>query len=264
MSTIWPSSCHIFLYFYSLILTRKEVPWNWIEKQQAAFEKAKSLVTATPVLSFYHPGKKLVLENDASEYGIVLALFQDNKPMVFASRTLTGAETRYAQIEKEMLAICYGLTKFHQYTFGRDVNVITDHKPLVWIVLKPLSKAPRSLQNLLLHTQEYTYSLSHHAGTAIPVTDALFKAPLPGKNCREMVHNIFYTPNKTERLAEIRAATQVVYTLMTLKNVIMSGWPTSRVDVPPAAIPYFNYRDELTVQDGIFLRGERVVIPTSL
>ena len=247
-----------------LILTRKEVPWNWSENQQAAFEKAKSLVTAAPVLSFYDPGKELVLENDASEYGIGSALFQDGKPIAFASRTLTGAETRYAQIEKEMLAVCYGLTKFHQYTFGRDVNVITDHKPLVSIVLKPLSKAPRRLQNLLLRTQEYTYSLSHRAGTAIPVADALSRAPLPGKNSGEMVHNVFYTPIKTERLAEIRAATQVDDTMTTLKNVIMSGWPTSRVDVPPAAIPYFNYRDELTVQDGIILRGERVVIPTSL
>ena len=162
------------------------------------------------------------------------------------------------------MAVCYGLTKFHQYTFGRDVNVITDHKPLVSIVLKPLSKAPRRLQNLLLRTQEYTYSLSHRAGTDIPVADALSRAPFPGKNSEEMVHNVFYTPIKTERLAEIRAATQVDDIMTTLKNVIMSGWPTSRVDVPPAAMPYFNYRDELTVQDGIILRGERVVIPTSL
>ena len=131
-------------------------------------------------------------------------------------------------------------------------------------MLKPLSKAPRRLQNLLLRTQEYTYSLSHCAGTAIPVADALSRAPLPGKKSGEMVHNIFYTPIKTERLAEIRATTQVDDTLTTLKNVIMSGWPTSRVDVPLAAIPYFHYRDELTVQDGIILRGERVVIPTSL
>ena len=94
-------------------------------------EKAKSLVTAAPVLSFYDPGKELVLENDASEYGIGSALFQDGKPIAFASRTLTGAETRYAQIKKEMLAVCYGLTKFLQYTFGHDVNIITDHKPLV-------------------------------------------------------------------------------------------------------------------------------------
>ena len=122
-----------------LILTRKEVPWNWSENQQAAFQKAKSLVTAAPVLSFYDPGKELVLENDASQYGIGSALFQHGKPIAFASRTLTGVETRYGQIKKEMFAVCY------QYTFGRDVNVITDHKPLVSIVLKPLSKAPRRL-----------------------------------------------------------------------------------------------------------------------
>ena len=57
-----------------LMLTRKENPWNWSENQQAAFEKAKSLVTAAPVLSFYDPGKELALENDTSEYGIGSAL----------------------------------------------------------------------------------------------------------------------------------------------------------------------------------------------
>ena len=193
-----------------------------------------------------------------------LPLFQDGKPIPFVNRTLTGVETRYAQIEKEMLAFCYGLTKFHQYTFGRDVNVITDHKPLVSIVLKLLTKAPQIIKNLLLRTQEYTYTLSHHAGIAIPVADALSRAPLPGKTSKEMVHNVFYTPIKNKRLAQIRAATQVDDTLTTLKNVIMSGWPTSRVDIPPAAIPCFNSRDELTVQDGIILQGECVVIPTSI
>ena len=105
-----------------LLLTRREVPFNWTTSQQTAFNKAKKLVTTTPVLTFYDPKKELTIENDASEYGLGSALFQDGKPIAFASRTLTDPETRYAQIEKEMLAVCYGLTKFHHYTYGRDVN----------------------------------------------------------------------------------------------------------------------------------------------
>ena len=70
--------------------------------------------------------------------------------MAFASRTPTEAEKRYAQIEKEMLAITFGLEKYHHYTFGRRVHLMTDHRALVAITKKPLSKGPKRLRNLLL------------------------------------------------------------------------------------------------------------------
>ena len=79
-----------------------------------------------------------------------------------------------------------------------------------------------------------------------------------------MVNNVSYTPIKKQRLQEVKAATQVDDVLTTLKCVILDGWPNTNQDVPPSIIPYFDYRDELTVQDGIILRGERVVIPISL
>ena len=88
----------------------------------------------------------------------------------------------YAQIEKEMLAVCFGLEKFHHYTYGRRVTVITDHKPLESIVLKPLSKAPKRLQSLLLRTQKYDYSVMFKSGKSIPVADALSRSPLSDPN----------------------------------------------------------------------------------
>ena len=77
-------------------------------------------------------------------------MLQDGRPIAFASRMLTDTECRYAKIEKEMLAVTYGLEKFNQYTYGRQVTVKTDHKPLVSIVAKPLMKAPKRLQSPLL------------------------------------------------------------------------------------------------------------------
>ena len=126
---------HLSEVLYPLMnLLRSDVPWTWSTAQQDAFETAKKLVTTTPALAFYDPKRPLTLENDASEYGIGSALFQDDRPIAFSSRTLTDTETRYAQIEKEMLAVAHGLSKFHHYTYGRDVHVLTDHKPLVSIV----------------------------------------------------------------------------------------------------------------------------------
>ena len=137
-----------------LNLLKKDVPWNWSSSQQKSFDSVKEAIMTAPVLAFYDPGKPLTLENDACEYGIGSALLQGGKPIAFVSRSLSECGHRYAQIEKEMLAVTYGLEKFHHYTFGRQVFVVTDHKPLVAISNKPLSKAPKRLQNLLLKAQK--------------------------------------------------------------------------------------------------------------
>ena len=70
-------------------------------------------------------------------------LLQDGRPVVYASRALRDIETKYAQIEKEMLAIFWSLERFHQYTFGKHIVVQSDYKPLESLMCKPLSK-PRA------------------------------------------------------------------------------------------------------------------------
>ena len=68
----------------------------------------------------------------------VAALMQNGQPIAFASHALTDPETRYAQIEKEMLTVVFALQKFDQYVYGRSVTVQSDHKPLAAISNKPL------------------------------------------------------------------------------------------------------------------------------
>ena len=122
-------------------LTKHNMPWNWSTAEQEAFDVIKSKLTSAPVLAFYDTNKALTLKNDATDYGIGSVLKQEGRAIAFASRTLTDTERNYAQIEKEMLAVTYGLEKFHHYTFGHKLTVVTDHKPLVAIKHKPLYKA---------------------------------------------------------------------------------------------------------------------------
>ena len=246
-------------------LLKNDVPYVWSTTQQTSFDAVKVMLAEAPVLAFYNSDKELVLENDASEYGLGSVLLQDGKPVAYASRSLSSAERHYAQIEKEMLSVLFGLCKFHHYTYGRDVTVVTDHKPLVAIRAKPLGKAPKRLQHMLLKSQEYSYQLTYKPGKAIPVADALSRAPTDDPVTDEVaINNITLTAFIPERLDRIRGATLLDPVLQELGTVIMEGWPNDRRRVPDRLLPYFSYRDELTIQDGIIFRGERIVIPSSL
>ncbi len=245
-------------------LMKKDVAWNWSSTQQKTFEDIKRQLTSSPVLALYDPLKELTLENDASEYGIGAALRQEGRPVAFASRTLSDTERRYAQIEKEMLAVTYGLEKFHHYTFGRRVSVLTDHKPLVAISNKPLSKAPKRLQSMLLRAQLYNFELQYTPGSKIPVADALSRAPLCTIKTLHTVNNLAYSPVKESQWEKFQEAGKLDEEITTVIRQIADGWPGLKDDVPLLAKPYFPYRDELSLQDGIVLRGERLVVPKSL
>ena len=92
-------------------------------------------------------------------------MMQNGQPVAYASRALTPPETRYAQIEKELLAIVFACDRFEAYIYGRDrVSIESDHKPLEMIVMQPLSSAPKRLQRMLLQLQKYTLDVKHKKG----------------------------------------------------------------------------------------------------
>ena len=130
-------------------LTSNKVTWTWNASYLALFNKAKSLIKVDMCMKFYDDTKPLYLETDTSRVGLGVALLHmhegtacqkdvalDNTtlyPIAFASKSLTGAECRYSNIEREALGILHGLKKFNHYCFTREVLVIIDHKPLVAI-----------------------------------------------------------------------------------------------------------------------------------
>ena len=88
-------------------LTKKEIPWRWDTTQQQAFENLKKAVSDTPVLRCYNVQEEVTLQCDASQAGLGAALMQKGQPVAYATRALSPTETRYAQIEKELLAIVF-------------------------------------------------------------------------------------------------------------------------------------------------------------
>ena len=104
--------------------------WHWSERQEKAFRSIKGKLTSDAILQYYDVEKSTTVSVDASSYGLGACLLQEGRPVCYASRSLSSDERNYAQIEKELLAIVYGCTKFHQYVYGKQVRVQTDHKPL--------------------------------------------------------------------------------------------------------------------------------------
>ena len=88
-------------------------------------------------LTYFDHTKSVIIQTDASEYGLRAALLQDGRPIAFASKTLTDVETRYANIECKCLSVCFGLEELHTYVYGQHITVHNDHKPLEMIPKKP-------------------------------------------------------------------------------------------------------------------------------
>ena len=91
-------------------LRKKDVEWRWTTVEHEAFEKLKEMLCSDQVLTFYDPEKQVKLDTDASSYGLgaVLSHVDDDgneRPIEFISRTLSEAEKRYSQIDKEALSI---------------------------------------------------------------------------------------------------------------------------------------------------------------
>ena len=172
-------------------LTRQDCEWMWHTTQQAAVDELKKAVISAPVLRYYDLKEEVTIQCDASQSGLGAAFLQNGQPVAYASRALTSAETRYAQIEKELLSIVFACDRFEAYIYGRDnVHVETDHKSLESIVVKPLNCAPKRLQRMLLRLQKYTLDIKYKKGAYMYLADTLSRAYLQDVNACETEHDL--------------------------------------------------------------------------
>ena len=223
--------------------------------------------TSTPILTFYDPAKELTIQVDSSKDGIGAALLQDRKPIEFDSRTMTNTEGSCAHIEKECLAMVFGLKCFDQYTYGREVIVQNDHKPLATILQKPLSQSPKRLQSMILRIRRYDIKFQYLEGKKLVLADTLSRAALTTTSTLTTVHHVNalkHIPIFDMRLDKLRCATEKDDVMQILASTIDNGWPEKAEDVDSCIKMYFDVRDTLTICDGIILKGKRVVIPRSM
>ena len=107
-------------------LTKKDTEWTWGPEHKQAFNRLKDAISSTDVLAYYDPAKPATIQTDASKRGLGATVLQDCRPVAYASKSLTETESNYANIEREMLAVVFGLERFHHYAYGRPCGFRPD------------------------------------------------------------------------------------------------------------------------------------------
>ena len=118
-----------------------KVSFNWEPEHQAAFTQMKQEISSVPMFAYYNPKKQTMLQTDASIKGLGACLLQDEKPVYFASRTLTEAKKGYVAIEIELLAVAWAMGKFHHFLYSSHFMLETDQRLLEAILMKSLKQA---------------------------------------------------------------------------------------------------------------------------
>ena len=155
-------------------LTKQEAEFVWSDTHENAFKSANELITSATALQYFDPSPFVTLQVDTLENAIRGVLFQDNQPVCFTLLTLDSTERNCTQIEKECLVIVTCTNKWHQYLYGKgDVTVHINHQPLDMILKKPLSKAPRRLQRMMLKLQQYQFKVICKKGNELHIADTV-------------------------------------------------------------------------------------------
>ena len=187
--------------------------------------------------------------------------------MAYASRALTEPESRYAQIEKEVLVATFAYKKFHDSIYCREAIIETDDKPITATVNKPLHTAPARLQCMLLQLQRYNLRFIYKRGTQLHVVDAFSRAYItedPGVEDDDQLDVLSFLSISPLRKAELQSHTLADPVMQKVAHSIANGWPSKLKSVAPDVKAYFPTRDEVIVDNGVVLKGLRVVIPNSL
>ena len=255
-------------------LLKSQTPWNWSKQCSKAFELAKDDPTLSQVFTHHNSTLPVKMAADASAYGVGVVISHslpdgDEKPIAFASRTLTSTEKNYPQIKKEALALVFGVRKFHQYLYGQKFTMVTDHKPLMAILGPKMgipSLAATCLQLWAILLSAYNYHIEFHPTATHANTDGLSQLPLPETEFLETSSEtnafpVFRIETLPVTATDIQRETRRDSVLTKVVTYVQTRWPAA---VSPELKTFKSQETELGLEGGCLMWGNRVVIPTKL
>jgi hypothetical protein len=253
-------------------LLKKDVEWDWTETHTRVFDQIKRIICSNQVLAAFEPSSPIEVQCDASKDSVGFCMLQKGKPVHFGSRSMTTTEESYAQVEKELLAICYATQKLHNYIYGHSsVTIFTDHMPLVSIISKPLDKVLNNrLKRLKLKLINYQLRVKYLPGKYMFIADYMSRTGVK-TSCEDdcTMKDYIHTLGSTDvtisenKLTEFREKSRTDETIQEVKLYLHEGWPDIK-SLTGDVKHMFKLRNDLQLNDGLLYYGTRLVVPKSL
>ena len=195
------------------------------------------------------------------------------RPISYASKTLSSTKSNYSNIERELLGLLFAITHFKHFTYGRLIHIITDHKPLVSLFRESLVDSSLRLTRMLIQLLDYSLDVRYQPGAQMHLSDAISRLSTHNSNTGSTITNLDVSVHTIEELTGFNSLSVAKIHQHTTKDLVMQqllqhindGFPDSSAKCPEAIHPFWSFRDELSVCNGIFLKGHnRILVPESI
>ena len=244
---------------------RKQERFNWTEELDKTFRQVISKILESQVLAMFDPDLPSVVTSDASDVGLGAVLSQihpeGERVVAFASATLSSAQRNYSVTEREALAARWAVEHWHRYLFGTRFKLRTDHQALQSLLTsRGIGRAGMRLSRWAIRLMAYSFDVEYVKGVK-NVADGLSRLPasVPAVSDDEQLMVAAITSRVEQKAAVTRedlcAATAEDVTLRRLVEQVSGGWPSRFSACSGELQPYYRFKEELTVVDGLVLRG---------
>ena len=188
-------------------------------------------------------------------------------PVFYARKTLTDTELNYSNIECEMLGVVFSIFHFKHFTFGCKVHIITDQKPLITLFRKNLHATSPRLSHMLVQILDYNIEFHHQEGTKMHLSDALSRLNThdsidekskakPVADFNVTIHDVeILTGFKSLSLDQIQRETECDADMQLLKQH-EDGFPKAKSCLPESIRSFYDYRECLSIVDGVIMKGQ--------
>ncbi|KAJ1184493.1 hypothetical protein NDU88_001299 [Pleurodeles waltl] len=252
-------------------LLKKNVPFEWNDECQIAFEEVKDAIVHCPTLGNFDPTRKTWLTTDASGRGLGATLSQcvdgQERIVAFASKSLREAELKYSTIEREALACFWAINHFKFFLWGLPFLVRTDHKPLISLfTVKGKDHATPRIAKWIMGLEGFNFDMQYVPGKRNILADCLSRLPRKGGQgeADETLEPVLHVELLGITKEEWVTATNEDRTIQTLKDKIRDGWPERLQQIEEDLKGYWEVRSELHIAKDLVMRGERIIPPQEL
>ena len=276
-------------------LLKKNARFEWSPELNEVFEQSKQQIVEAikSGVEIFDKNRTTSLSTDWSKSGVGYYLNQKHcnceqkvgprpccpdgwRITLAGSRQLKAAESRYAPIEGEALALVWSLNQTKYFTIGcDDLTLITDHKPLVKVFG---DRTLDEIQNMRLFklkekTLPWRFDIIHRPGKTHFAADATSRNPVGDAEdddlmCSEiaMIGSMSESFNKVQAVtwSRVKAEMQRDKDMRALLELVSKGLPENRQEMPPEIIEYFKYRESIYEVDGVLICRDRILIPPKL